>query len=358
MSFYSNSYTESRTRFLHAANANGAKCQTYFVDSDGELAIDVVILGADEERSASPAVVVSSGLHGVEGYFGSAVQLALLERLQLRSVESGIKIILIHALNPFGFKHARRCNEDNVDLNRNFLLNAEQYSNSPAGYASLHPFLNPQTPPSRFEPYQLKALWYIWRYGVASLKASIVSGQYEFPVGVFYGGSSLSRTAQIVSEHCDDWIGTSEKVIHIDLHSGLGRFGAYKLLLNEDPGSERYQWYAHAFGAQHIEPLLIDDGTAYRVSGSLAGWMQSHFAAKQYYFVGAEFGTYGASRVLGAIRAENRAHHYGHCSDSSYRAAKAELLECFCPQSVKWRNGVVDSSLGIISKAIAAVRAV
>ena len=28
---------------------------------------------------------------------------------------------MIHALNPFGFAHLRRANEDNVDLNRNFV---------------------------------------------------------------------------------------------------------------------------------------------------------------------------------------------------------------------------------------------
>ncbi len=357
MSFYSSSYLQSRSRFLSAANALGADCQTYFVDSAGELAVDVAILDTAEALPALPAVVVSSGLHGVEGFFGAAVQLAFMQRLQHEGPGRGVKIVLIHALNPFGFKYLRRFNEENVDLNRNFLLSGEQYRDAPTGYRSLNRFLNPKSPPSRFEPYQLKALWYIWRHGVASLKESIVSGQYEYSDGIFYGGSDLSKTAQIVSEHCVDWIGSSERVAHIDLHTGLGPFGSYKLLLNEDHGSQRYDWYADAFGERHIEPLLTDDGTAYPVSGSLAGWMQNKFSNKQYYFLGAEFGTYSASRVLGAIRAENRVHHYGGRSDSSYSAAKAELLECFCPKSLKWRNDVIDSSLGIISKAIAAVKA-
>jgi hypothetical protein len=34
-------------------------------------------------------------------------------------------IVFVHALNPFGFKHHRRVNEDNVDLNRNFLTAEE-----------------------------------------------------------------------------------------------------------------------------------------------------------------------------------------------------------------------------------------
>ncbi len=28
---------------------------------------------------------------------------------------------MLHALNPYGFSHLRRANEDNADLNRNFV---------------------------------------------------------------------------------------------------------------------------------------------------------------------------------------------------------------------------------------------
>ena len=58
-------------------------------------------------------------------------------------------LLMIHALNPFGMAHLRRVNEDNVDLNRNFLLAGEQFRGSPQRYRDLDPLLNPPTPPSR-----------------------------------------------------------------------------------------------------------------------------------------------------------------------------------------------------------------
>jgi len=34
-------------------------------------------------------------------------------------------MLFIHVLNPFGMKHNRRFNQNNVDLNRNFLTEEE-----------------------------------------------------------------------------------------------------------------------------------------------------------------------------------------------------------------------------------------
>ena len=91
----------------------------YDVSCDGKTAgkftIDVAVLGSD----AAPAIVVSSGLHGVEGFLGSAIQLAMLEELKADTAKN-IRWVFIHAINPFGFAQIRRFNEDNVDLNRNF----------------------------------------------------------------------------------------------------------------------------------------------------------------------------------------------------------------------------------------------
>ena len=36
-------------------------------------------------------------------------------------------VVLIHAINPFGYAWHRRFNENNVDINRNFLLAEEAY---------------------------------------------------------------------------------------------------------------------------------------------------------------------------------------------------------------------------------------
>ncbi|MDH3693286.1 MAG: M14 family metallopeptidase, partial [Gammaproteobacteria bacterium] len=338
---FSKTFAESRRRFKDSAESTGADISSYSIDADceEELAIDVATVGADD----LPTVVTTSGVHGVEGFFGSAVQHALLERLIERATEQHIRHVLIHAVNPFGFSQLRRVNEDNVDLNRNFRENTGSYNGAPDGYANLNKFLNPESPPSRIEPFKLKAMWNIWRQGLQALKQSVAGGQYEYPRGLFFGGHSPCQSTQIICENCDAWIGSAEKVIHIDFHTGLGSFGTYKLLVAEREGSGNIAWYTDIFGADSVEPLDESASTAYKISGLFGNWMQKHFASRDYRFVGAEFGTYDAIRVLGALRAENRAHHYGDENSEIYKSAKAELLECFYPSDASWRKQTIES---------------
>jgi hypothetical protein len=346
---FSRTYKEARQRFKGAAEKARAAITSYGVDvdADGDLTVDVAVMGED----GAPAVLVSSGVHGVEGFFGSAVQRALLKRFKEAASRCNVKYVLIHALNPFGFSRLRRFNENNVDLNRNFLLDGASYRGAPDGYGELDGFLNPRSKPSRFEPFRLKALWYIQRMGLQSIKQSVAGGQYEYPDGLFFGGNEASSSARLVSENCDAWLGSSPSCVHIDLHTGLGEYGAYKLLLTKDADSTDLSWYADAFGEECVEPLTDQESTAYVTPGSFGEWMEERFSDREYRYVMAEFGTYDEVRVLAALRAENRAHHYCVPESALYRSAKEELLECFCPKDPSWRSRVVSSGLKVIEQA-------
>ena len=349
-SFYSSTYEEARSRFIKSAAVTGASLSSNSLQLESatsdELTIDVAVLGPD----GAPTIVVSSGLHGVEGFLGSAIQLAMLDELKTDSGK-GIRWVFIHAINPFGFAQIRRFNEDNVDLNRNFLLPDAQYTEAPANYDRMNAFLNPATEPSRFELFYVKAMWYIARYGTAALKQCIVAGQYKYPRGIFYGGSGPSQAMEVVHRNCEHWIGTTQKVLHVDFHSGLGAFGEYQLLLAELAGSEHCRWYEKVFGYDSVEAGDAS-GIAYKTTGSMGRWLQHRFADRDYRFVTAEFGTYGPARVLAAIRAENRAHHFGSKGSKGYQSAKRELMECFCPADASWRQQVVSAGLEILQQGV------
>ena len=351
--YFSETYAEARRRFIAAARAAGAQMHAYTLGPamPDTLTIDVAVLGAEH----APALVISSGIHGIEGFFGSAVQLALLDLLAKATLPQHIRYVIIHGVNPFGFEHLRRVNEDNIDLNRNFMMNSGDYAGAPAGYSGLNGFLNPPSRPSRLEPFRLKALWNIWRSGLQSLKETVAGGQYEYSRGLFYGGPGPCASTQIVQNNCDAWLAASQHIVHIDLHTGLGAFAKPRLLLNESPDAAHFAWYAKTYGADCVEPLVQPHGTAYRASGIFGQWMQRHFSTRDYRFVGAEFGTYDVIRVLAALRAENRAYHYCAKSDAAYWRAKTELRECFCPASVVWRRDVVESALRIIDRSARAL---
>ncbi len=347
------SYGEARRRFKGAAAAAGARVTSHIIDApagdagEDDLAIDVAAIGP----AAAPTVVLSSGIHGVEGFLGSAVQCAVLDQLRDEARGPDLRYVLIHAVNPYGFARLRRFNEDNVDLNRNFLDDPAAFAGAPEGYAGLLGFLNPPSPPPAFELFGLKAAAQILRHGMPSLQRAIASGQYEYPQGIFYGGSAPCQSTRVVFEHCDDWAGSGD-VLHIDFHTGLGPFGAYELQLTAPADAAALRWYTGAFGAGHVKPL----SAWYPARGLFGAWLQAHFKGRSYRFLGAEFGTYGVVRVLRALRAENRAHHYGDPASQAYRAAKAELLECFCPSDAAWRRQVLEGGLSIVAQAAAALR--
>ncbi len=86
---------------------------------DGEgLFTDVALLGRSDGRAM---LALCSATHGVEGFAGSALQTGLLADGIGARLDPDTGLVLIHAINPYGFAHLRHANEDNVDLNRNFI---------------------------------------------------------------------------------------------------------------------------------------------------------------------------------------------------------------------------------------------
>jgi Protein of unknown function (DUF2817) len=201
----------------------------------------------------------------------------------------------------------------------------------------LDSFLNPQSPPDRFEPFLLKSLGLINKYGMSTLKNTLPVGQYEFPQGLFFGGKDRSQTQIILTNHLHHWLGAAQQVFHLDLHSGLGKWGDYQLFAELMSDSPRRQLLAKYF--DHDKIVTIDsEASVYQPRGSLGNWCQVAFPDLTYDFLLAEFGTYSMLRVLKALRAENRAHWWGKATDRSSQAAKQELLEVFVPKSPKWRK--------------------
>ncbi len=353
---YSADYDEARRKFRSLASSAGANLETFPISVTGfgpsELTIDVASVG---DPAARRLVVVSSGVHGVEGYFGAAIQLAWLRQIaEDTSKAQSPRVLLIHGINPYGFRCVRRANENNVDLNRNFLLRDCAYRGCPNGYAELNRFLNPFSAPSQFEPFKVKVLWNIWRRGLPAIKAAVAGGQYEFPQGLFFGGHCLAESSRLIVSNFQKWVGSARHVVHIDFHSGLGAFAEYKLLLVESSGSRRVDWYRDTFDAEQVEPLNTPDGTAYVATGVMGDWLARSLTDCDYRFVAAEVGTYRIERVLGALRAENRAHFYCAPGSPKTQRAKQELMECFCPAAPAWRELVLERGHTIIEQAIQA----
>ncbi len=352
--FFSPDYRTARDRFRAAAAARGAAAEAWptpALGPDGrplDLTIDAAILGSERPRQA---VLVTGGLHGVEGFFGSAVQLALLEdALRGWSPPANTAVVVLHALCPFGFDQVRRANEDGIDLNRNFLRPGEEYSGSPPLYADLDPLLNPSRPPRRGDLF-LPRLWLTGLVrGQRKVRQAIAGGQYEFPKGLFFGGRGPSATHRLLAEHLPRWLGAAERIVHLDFHTGLGRWGTYKLLVPHAEAAPHFRWWRERFGPE-VEAAATGP-TAYHSRGGLDEWLEARFAGRECYSACAEFGTYGPLTVLSAVRAENQAHYWGQADPETVQAAKRRLCEVFAPASPSWRRQVVRQGVELVRRAI------
>lgn len=347
-------YLTSRTRFREAARSLGWSLFAHCVggaDPHGEeLTIDAAVSpNADADR----VLVVSSGLHGVEAPFGAAVQLAVMNEWARESgPPAGIRCVFLHALNPFGFAWGRRFDHGNVDPNRNFLLPGESYSGSPDGYQDFNALLNPKQPPSRWDFFPVRAWWLVQLHGLPALKQALVVGQYEYPQGIFFGGHAPCPTNVALRERLPEWVGPASRAVHLDFHTGLGRYGSFKLLLDnplENGWSERLDRWFGPGTYEEDNP----NGVAYLPRGSFGPWCVAQRMADDYLYLVAEFGTFGSVPMMAGVRAENQAHHWGRPDGANEREARTRLKELFCPADPAWRQRVLSQGLDLVQRASA-----
>jgi hypothetical protein len=346
--FFAPDYFTARSRFRSAVLARGGQIESILLDATGpagndagptDLTIDIGWFGSPTPKRA---FIHSSGLHGIEGFAGSAIQLQWLEDA-IPQPAADCAIALVHALNPFGMAWLRRVNENNVDLNRNFLDADSEFSGSPDNYAALDSFLNPASPPST-DLFALRAASKILHYGMPALRRAIASGQYDFPRGLFFGGKRREQGTRRFQLYVSQRFSDSARLVAIDVHTGLGRFGEDCLLVSDAQGQS-------AFGDRAHSPDATDIG--YRPRGAQDGLYFRMFPGAQVFFAVQEFGTRHPLAVLAALRAENRGYHYGMDGSPENCRAKTRLLEVFCPSDMRWREQVLKRGREVIGQGLA-----
>jgi predicted deacylase len=333
-------YFAARDAFRACARGVNAEPGTYNIVATGPigepLSIDSAYLGSLAPRQL---VIITSGIHGVEGYAGSALQQLWLAEFALK-LPTDTGILLLHALNPYGFAHNRRANEHNVDLNRNALTIFPGPVN-PA-YRSLDPWLNPPSEARRFDDYLWQGLPLLLRYGRTALVQAITAGQYEFPRGLFYGGREREPSLEIFTGLlAAPRFASVQRVWHLDLHTGLGRYGHYQLLLEEPPTTREFERFTDCFGAQAVKSDHASKATHYSAHGILPILTRQAFPNLHIHAATIEFGTHNPATLLRILRAENRLHHYGAQRSNDTTRIREQLREALAPRDPTWRAAVI-----------------
>ena len=309
-----------------------------------ELAIDVAVIGSLE---SGKAIMSSSGVHGVEGYPGSAIQLSIMDKLAKAPPFDDHAVILIHAVNPYGMAWWRRFNENNVDLNRNFLRLDEQYSGVPEGYEKVKDFINPKTVPKKNEySYNIRALMLMLKYGFSNLKQAVAEGQYQYPTAIQYGGSKLEKGPSMLIKWLSTNLVSINKLFAIDHHTGLGPSGHDTLLLPlelRDNDKGKFEKMQKLFPG-HIELLDAKSGVGYEIKGDIHQGLVNRFPNISWTYLTQEFGTFKPTKVIRASRDENRWTQWGnHIDEASAKNhwTRYNLLRIFNPDDDIWREKII-----------------
>ena len=349
---FSQSYAEARAKFLAAAERARLDVESHvhpMLGRDREtLALDVV---RDGPADAPALLVVSSACHGVEGYCGSGVQIALLEDAAWRAAigRAGVAVLYLHGLNPYGFSWWRRTTHENVDLNRNFrAFHAAPPRN--AAYDELAALLVPPTwPPGEAVVAQLDR--FVAAHGERALQQAISGGQYHHPQGIFYGGTGPTWSHVTVRRVLRDHGSRCARLAWIDLHTGLGPSGhGERIYAGRDDAvsvARARAWWG--------DVTSIYDGSS--TSALLTGmmWLAAYEECPQAEYTGLalEYGTLPQADVMAALRADQWLENHPEASDSQRRAIKQQVRDAFYTDTDRWKEQIVEQA---VDAAYGAVR--
>ena len=347
---FAGTFSEARSAWLGAVAAYGGQVSSLQHPDAGPqgepLWLDVARFG---DPKAGSAFVVSCGTHGIEGYAGSAVQTAWMNADGPGELPAGTAVVLVHAINPWGFAHGQRVTENNVDLNRNFI----DFASTPAphaGYAELHPHLMLE----RWVEAEIDRAFaamdaYRERAGEQAFSDAFNGGQYQSPEGLFYGGRQPEWSNRALARCMPQALGPARRCVWVDLHTGIGPYGLPFFFNFDAPGSWGRQRALEVWG----EEAFSGKGATHKAFATYQGLMIDALAAMvpgcAMSPVVIEFGTHERRRM-------QRAHlalawmRRQHAVNEAFERAAAEYREAFIPLDPVWRACVLREGVALCQR--------
>ena len=346
------SYQRSRKAFLEDLKRvqirwPGARLESRTVPAEGGLAIEWI--AADPAGSPWRALVVVCGVHGVESFVGSRMRGLLVDEFLDRLDPETTALTLVHTANPWGMVHGRRVTRNNVDLNRNFALERDDFqSEINPEYRLFDHFLNPDRP-----------LWPLWleipevvvsvlatllRAGVKRFRNAVLQGQRVNPQGLYFTGKGYEPETRIVMDLVKEIFSKVEDVLLLDMHTGYGP--KYQMSIVNSPQEGRTS--AQLREDFHY-PLVqkADPEQFYSMQGDMVDWLYKYrkLTGLEGKFYGGtfEFGTIGDTIPHEFISLwngifENQVYWKGAVSEPIRTKAQENFREMYVPSEEKWRQ--------------------
>ncbi|MGZ3803429.1 MAG: M14 family metallopeptidase [Pseudobdellovibrionaceae bacterium] len=293
-------------------------------------------------------LILTSGIHGIEGFVGSALQNLFLKENFWQMRDENLGILIVHAMSPYGFKFARRVTENNVDLNRNFDIGPDLFKIKNEAYLQVSPLLNPTLAAGsgvldRLQFY-FRCAQEIVKYSMESLRRAILKGQYQEPKGIYFGGTQFEPQKEFLEKEFISKAKDYRQILLVDLHTGYGQRGHLHLFADRAPELDP-DYLAKIFSGYELD--YGQKKYFYAATGGLVVYGAKLFKNTSHYAgIVFEFGTLNSQTTLGSLDSlyrmvrENQRFHYGAQSKADSEEINQHFREMFYPTSVEWRKAV------------------
>src|SRR5688572_12942241 len=341
-------YESSRERFRASLASFSDRWTDSHLDSfpladNSSLTIDVITANANKQKEN--LFILTTGLHGVEGYVGSGIIQLFIEEYLPRFDPDTTGIVIVHPINPHGMKHHQRVNKNSIDLNRNFnTIDFEGLKSINPHYESLAFLLNPAT--SLKSPFyeKIKFLGNVIKAfpkGIKYIREAALMGQYRIHNGMQFGGFELQEETKFMMNLYEKVVKEYSQILALDIHTGYGPRWQMTLL---NPPSEKMN--AEETASKFKIPLVagVNPEEFYTINGDMSEYLHQMLKAKypdkEFYAGAFEFGTYGDSlwqgiRSLRTTVLEHTLRWFGG-GDLVKAWVKKEYDELFLPAEASW----------------------
>lgn len=357
LALFPETYEASRDRFrlgLSLIQKQWPAAQPFHHRLPGEEDLTIDWIQSDALEKNEKILVFTTAEHGIEGYVGSAMMQRFIDRHLSRLDPRTTGLLLVHAINPWGMKHHRRVNADNIDLNRTFLLNQSFDPAFNPEYDYLNSYINPVKPIRNLVLSNLGFYFNLFGRMIGKslpvLKHHLLLGQYRFPRSVYYGGETYPEETRVLMDLYRQAFREYEHVLHLDMHTGYGpryQMSLVNSALEPTPSKE--------FEEKFEYPLVVaaNQEEFYALRGDMIDFVYAlrdhEFPGKKLYATSFEFGTLGDTwrGQVGSPRAmifENRLYWQGASREELARQVKRDFEELFNPGASDWRAKAVSDA--------------
>jgi len=347
--YFSGTYETARQRFnetaQHILSRHYPKLTHDSLEQEASLYSD---WWHGQSGNNSTLFILSSGLHGIEGYAGSAMQLQFLSD-HMKQLNTGeVDVLLIHGINAYGMKYHRKETPHNLNLNRNAIHDFSKADLRNSGFDDLQSLFIKWSGSGRrldYVPFTIHVLYDLIRLGPHAFLKAATLGQFNHPTSFYYGGRTQDAYFSDVLSRLVDTLSAYRHVVMLDCHTGYGLAKQVQLVMSSDDPRRAKEVKAYTRYPIVNQPR---DKQFYAIEGEWLNYFYQETKKRDIGFLGLtiECGTLGKHpfallRILKATIDENRIFFKQAVSP---RRIMERFDSLYIPKSKQWRRSILNET--------------